>query len=669
MSETRPSLTPSLSFSALPSSSTLSRPLKRRLTTNSDLPFFTPAATSFKPRPYTPDGHGALSESSEQRHSTRNHLRSIDQLAIPAAGMDPLPTEPNVVFIHPPFTDFPKAHLYPDGLSYQLMSENPEWFLCAMDFISAQSTNPHAISYPPHLEPPRGWCPAKKKDLKDRGSEGWPEGEEPRLRCTFCRRTYAGVNAKSMWRRHVFEKHKIAMSNRRDGLNNDRPRGRGSNSMYILYLVEFGADASVEENRQSRPRDEAHDNSMDVDPQTNTDARSTSYRSRSRPLLPTQDISRRSERSNRKDTPTPTAPVIPQEELPSSQPFLTIADPRPHPLSQSTLPPMTPPLTPDSSFFSENEEGVSQASAALPASPISSRSVIPPSPYNPLLTPSFRHSPPRLPSDQPWRFPSPSHPLHSKRELCLTTLSRSQNSPAATALNASPLVVRGTPLRSPSIMGRTRSKTTSELETPESIARLPRPSPRALFSRERLLFSSADRKRSERLHHQVEDSPLSRVARKNARGRKALEATDDWPLVGSLASVASSPNGDTLLTGSDPFIDMYSPWGHNNNGDNEDAHDRCSQPLSSPVLRSHSLPTGFATDGTVLVGLGIGLLDPFTLSRDAVPSIDDFDRMQPSDEEEGDEAEVAGSLTDHSPTKKDLAQPPPAKKRRMTIDN
>ncbi|KAJ3902279.1 hypothetical protein F5879DRAFT_770282, partial [Lentinula edodes] len=92
--------------------------------------------------------------------------------------------------------------------------------------VSVAAEQPSLIPYPSHLEPPRGWCPAKKKDLKDLGSEGWPDGEEPRLRCTFCRCTYAGVNAKSMWRRHVFEKHKIAMSNRRDG--GDRPRGRGS---------------------------------------------------------------------------------------------------------------------------------------------------------------------------------------------------------------------------------------------------------------------------------------------------------------------------------------------------------------------------------------------------------------------------------------------------------
>lgn len=181
--------------------------------------FFASAASSFHPMPYL-----SSARQSAPCHSTRNHQR----YEIPPAGMDPQPTDPAVVFIHPPFKTFPNSYLHPDGLTYALMADNPEWFLDANDFISEHNSNPPAIPYPPHLEPPRGWCPAKKKDLKERGSEGWPEGEEPRLRCTFCRRTYAGVNAKSMWRRHVFEKHKIAMSNRRDG--NDRPRGRGSGS-------------------------------------------------------------------------------------------------------------------------------------------------------------------------------------------------------------------------------------------------------------------------------------------------------------------------------------------------------------------------------------------------------------------------------------------------------
>lgn len=209
MSVTRAPLSPS------------SRPLKRRLSPSADLAFFAPAADSFHPKPYSPNSD--VPDSSKP--PPRNHASLAHHIPL----LDPSPSDPSVIFIHPPFIAFPNAHLYPEGLSYSLMAANPEWFLDANDFISSLSTHPDTIPYPPQLEPPRGWCPAKKKDLKALGPDGWPEGEEPRLRCTFCRRTYAGVNAKSMWRRHVYEKHKIAMSNRRDG--NDRNRsGRGSNS-------------------------------------------------------------------------------------------------------------------------------------------------------------------------------------------------------------------------------------------------------------------------------------------------------------------------------------------------------------------------------------------------------------------------------------------------------
>ena len=202
------------------------RSQKRRIASTTQLDFFTPAATSFKPRPYSQ--HRTLSFT-KPTPSLRSHDRTLPTShPFPPPAMDPQPSDPDVLFIHPPFTSFPNSHAYPDGLTYQLMAENPTWFLDPHDFVSLDNLKPNSMPYPSYLEPPRGWCPAKKKDLKHRGSEGWPEGEEPRLRCTFCRRTYAGVNAKSMWRRHVFEKHKIAMSNRRDGC--DRPRGRGSNS-------------------------------------------------------------------------------------------------------------------------------------------------------------------------------------------------------------------------------------------------------------------------------------------------------------------------------------------------------------------------------------------------------------------------------------------------------
>ncbi|KAJ7806196.1 hypothetical protein B0H14DRAFT_2382020 [Mycena olivaceomarginata] len=33
----------------------------------------------------------------------------------------------------------------------------------------------------------------------------------------FCPKAYAGVNAKSMWRRHVLDKHRIRLAKRRCG--------------------------------------------------------------------------------------------------------------------------------------------------------------------------------------------------------------------------------------------------------------------------------------------------------------------------------------------------------------------------------------------------------------------------------------------------------------------
>ena len=167
--------------------------------------------------------------------STSRSLLSRKDSAHIMYPMDPTPADPNAVFLHPPFTNFPNAEKYSQGLTYTVMADNENWFLDPQDFVSPVNNSPNAIPYPAQLEPPRGWCPAKKKDLKERGGEPWPEGQEPRLRCTFCRRTYAGVNAKSMWRRHVYEKHKIAMANRRDTANPDRSRRRAGNSAFYVF--------------------------------------------------------------------------------------------------------------------------------------------------------------------------------------------------------------------------------------------------------------------------------------------------------------------------------------------------------------------------------------------------------------------------------------------------
>ncbi len=83
------------------------------------------------------------------------------------------------------------------------------------------------------------------------------------------------------------------------------------------------------------------------------------------------------------------SPSVPQPELSSGS-------------DDSISPPSTPPP-----ILSEAEY----------CQPVSS------SPYDPSLTPAFRHSSPKLPSDQPWRFPSPAHPLYSRqRQVSLSQL-------------------------------------------------------------------------------------------------------------------------------------------------------------------------------------------------------------------------------------------------------
>ncbi|KAJ6604753.1 hypothetical protein DFH09DRAFT_321034 [Mycena vulgaris] len=514
MADTRPPLVPSASFSASTSSNSPARPLKRRLISAPDLNFFVPAEDSFKPLPYTPN-HSAPPAQPE-----RVPVRPVMSHALSSSlGLDPLPTDPETVFLRYPFTSFPDQDLYPEGVTYTTLAENPNWFLDPEDYVFENCKNPDAIPYPAALEPPRGWCPARKKDLKEKGPDGWPDGEQPRLRCTFCRRTYAGVNAKSMWRRHVFEKHKIAMANRRNDM--ERPRGRNSNK----------------ENKRapkSIKKDESHDTILNLD-----------------------------------DTAVPNAPLIPQGEF---APQLDI----------SSFP---------------------------PASPTSNRAIPPASPYNPLLTPSFRHSPPRLPSDQPWRFPSPSHPLHWSRELSLTMLGG--DSPVA----PSPIAPRGraravtTPLSSPCTSGL-------GFETPESLAKI-RPFSRTLFSRAALKLAS---------------TPPSSGRR---RARRSSDAAVDWNSTKPLALLGSDQN---------PFVTIWA------DGDDEGGSPPSSSPEGeSPVVRSGARPTG--------VGLGIGLLEPFILP-DSCPSASDMDFDELMLADKGDEAEVLDALTCS-------VDDPPLKKRRV----
>lgn len=150
------------------------------------------------------------------------------------AAADPSPHDPSAVFIHPPFTDFPDSDLHPDGLTFAILAANPDWFLDPGDFVSPANgggppSKSDAVQYPAKLEPPR------KRNLKALGADGLTDNGEPRFRCTFCRKSYAGDNAKSMWRRHVVKRHYIAMSNRREVKRGFRlgPRRGGANGALL----------------------------------------------------------------------------------------------------------------------------------------------------------------------------------------------------------------------------------------------------------------------------------------------------------------------------------------------------------------------------------------------------------------------------------------------------
>lgn len=215
-------------MSQLQSDADANRALKRRISPSTELSFFTPSSETFRPKPY----YSHSSNSVPRTFRAASQYRDFHRETGPPKPFDPTPDDPTAVFIHPPFDDFPNAYLHPEGLTYTLMAENPEWFLDAIDFKAEGDPNPNAIIYPSFLEPPRGWCPTKKKDAKVKRLrlDGESDEDAPTLRCTFCRRKYAGVNAKSMWRRHVLEKHKIPMGNRRDGACDNGRTGRTANS-------------------------------------------------------------------------------------------------------------------------------------------------------------------------------------------------------------------------------------------------------------------------------------------------------------------------------------------------------------------------------------------------------------------------------------------------------
>lgn len=370
---------------------------------------------------------------------------------------------------------------------------------------------------------------------------------------------------------------------------------------------------------------------------------------------------------------TPSAPFIEQTEFPPSVALGCQADevPNEETMSKPVVEGCRPP--------SEAEQ--------MPFSPKPAHFSVPLSPYDPTLTPSFRHSPPRLPSDQPWRFPSPSHPLHCKaREICLSMLVRGGVSPVikgdTTVTSSSPSMAAPSVINTPcSTVGR--SKTLGELGLRSIHGSSPiifRPSPRQLFADGQSPIASFNRLEYRK---SVNDSPLGIGPRQRWHLRKksamslSLGKRGDWLSDGSLSSASSagigSPPSQTIPH-EDPFGGIYRPLLEPRTADSGANQKSPSPPAStsegdSPVVRNARLSDVSAPELEVgLVGLGIGLMAPFTLSTSRMAS-------ERSMAEDSDELEVerclASSLSqtvstistcDNSP------KSPPPKKRRKTAD-
>ncbi|KAK7694888.1 hypothetical protein QCA50_002076 [Cerrena zonata] len=533
--------------------------------------------------------------------SARQIVRTQSLVVPHQPAMDPTPDDPGAIFIHPPYTDFPNAHLYKDGLTYTLMAANPEWFLDPADYITAVDSNPNAVRYPTQLEPPRGWCPTKKREMKD----GWPEGEEPRLRCTFCRRTYAGVNAKSMWRRHVYEKHRIAMSNRRDNNNTSERRGRGSNK--------------ENKERAGPARGGMASEDDTVDAIKRVPSQKPPDTALAKDAFSHHDQSHETEQNF--DVPAPNLTMVA-----SSSSFIDSEHDVFHVGTSSSTPPLTPGISP----LARQEA-----------------KVIPESPYNPLLTPSFKHSPARLPSEQPWRFPSPSHPLHSSaRELSLYMLVRGEASPMVSGLDVSPVVIvpkserrKRSIFSSPAVPDPDDKDTHSD--GGESSKRpAPKPLKRRLFGDSGLPTPFTDRVKFQQ--HRIPESPLGKQFSKPKDLMSIVLGGESWRLTPAKTPAKSSwrtpgktpgksPGllGPIQLDGEDPFALSWStpikagflrPLSPPDSGSEPD----------SPVLRSSQFSqsesgnTSFSTSD----GFGVGLMEAFTLKDNSdlmkTPSSDDL---------------------------------------------
>lgn len=384
-------------------------------------------------------------------------------------------------------------------------------------------------------------------------------------------------------------------------------------------------------------------------------------------LIPSDSAPQNRDRDDQEESvAAPSAPLAEQPDSPELAP-----SPSSNPSTDAALDASVP-----DAISSNNPE-----SDRMSSSPLTAPATLPMSPYDPTLTPSFRHSPPRLPSDQPWRFPSPSHPLHSRaRELCLGMLVRGGISPvikASTSGFSSPSLGTSSIIHTPSsVVGRTKPFNDAFGSSPVIF----RASPRQLFSDGHSPFPAFN---ALDLRKRVNDSPLSGGLRRRMRYRKpstmnsSLDLHGDWLSDASLSSTSTiGTESPTRSSNEDPFGGLYKPLLEPRTR-KDGAHQRTpslcgsSSEAESPVVRNarHS-DVGAPELEAGLVGLGIGLMAPFRLSTCRTQ----FNHGADGSPMEKDEEEVERVLTDGSPGSPTEVlstrhlRSPPLKRRRTSVE-
>ncbi|KAI0660395.1 hypothetical protein C8Q70DRAFT_913260 [Cubamyces menziesii] len=135
-----------------------------------------------------------------------------------------------------------------------------------------------------------------------------------------------------------------------------------------------------------------------------------------------------------------------------------------------------------------------QTPGLSPSKSSASKFNIPPeSPYDPLRTPAFRHSPARLPSDQPWRASSAAV-NQAVRQLTLGMLVCGEASPNVRGLDVSPIViVPASERKKRSVFSPPTQQTPGPERSLALLDALSEQEPDMLFPSPRRLFADSDR--------------------------------------------------------------------------------------------------------------------------------------------------------------------------------